>query len=185
MLRNPEVKEQFNEALLSALTHWEYQVITVVIDKKEHRDRYEVWHYHPYHYCLSILLERFVLFLRHNGYSGDVMVEARGGREDKKLKDSYIQLYRHGTDYIPPERWQERLTSRELKVKPKKANIAGLQLADLIAHPSRREILIENQLLVDNRLVFGDQISAILRQNKYYRHAQTGQISGYGKKLLP
>ena len=94
-------------------------------------------------------------------------------------------LYERGTDNIPPERWQARLTSRELKVKPKSANIAGLQLADLIAHPSRREVLIEHRLIVDDRHTFGDQICAILRQSKYHRNWRTGQIEGYGKKLLP
>jgi hypothetical protein len=170
---------------LIALARWEYDVVTVVIDKKEHRDRYQVWHYHPYHYCLQVLLERFVLFLHRRGHRGDVMVESRGGKEDRKLKDSYARLYQHGTDYIPPDRWQERLTSCELKVKPKIANIAGLQLADLIAHPSRREVLIEQQLIVDNRRIFGDQICAILRQSKYLRDQRTGRIEGFGKKLLP
>ncbi len=184
-LRDPEVEQRFNTALLTALARWDYRVITVVLDKRAHRDQYQVWHYHPYHYCLAVLLERFVLFLHYNNHRGDVMVEARGGKEDNKLKDSYSRLYEHGTDNIPPERWQERLTSRELKLKPKSANVAGTQLADLIAHPSRREVLIERQLLVDNRDVFGDQICAILRQSKYHRNARTGQIEGYGKKLLP
>jgi len=78
-----------------------------------------------------------------------------------------------------------RLTSKELKIKPKRANIAGLQLADLIAHPSRREILLEKDLLSDERKVFGDQICRILRRDKYLRNQRTGQIWGYGKKLLP
>jgi hypothetical protein len=90
-----------------------------------------------------------------------------------------------GTDHIPPERWQARLTSRELKAKPKAANIAGLQLADLIAHPSRREVLLELGLTADARDTFGDQICAILRQSKYYRNQRTGEIAGYGKKLMP
>jgi hypothetical protein len=130
-------------------------------------------------------LERFVLFLHYGDHRGDVMVEGRGGAEDLKLKESYARLYARGTDYIPPDRWQARLTSGELKVKPKSANIAGLQLADLVAHPSRREVLLERQLIVDKRDIFGDQICAILRQSKYYRNGQTGQIAGYGKKLLP
>ena len=113
------------------------------------------------------------------------MVESRGSKEDKKLMESYTRLYQRGTDHIPVDRWQARLTSHELKAKPKNANIAGLQLADLIAHPSRREILIEHQLITDNRDVFGDQICAILRQSKYNRNKYTGQIEGYGKKLLP
>jgi hypothetical protein len=126
-----------------------------------------------------------VLFLHYNHHRGDVMVEARGGKEDAKLKDSYMRLYERGTDHIPAERWQERLTSHELKLRPKTANVAGTQLADLIAHPSRREVFIESRLLVDDRDVFGDQICAILRQSKYYRNLRTGQIEGYGQKLLP
>lgn len=184
-LRNPETEQKFNTILLTSLARWEYRVITVVIDKKAHRDQYQVWHYHPYHYCLAVLLERFVLFLHYTDHRGDVMVESRGGKEDSKLRDSYTRLYKLGTDNIQPERWRERLTSHELKVKPKSANIAGLQLADLIAHSSRREVLIEHQLMVDDRDTFGDQICAILRQSKYYRSWQTGKIAGYGKKLLP
>jgi hypothetical protein len=184
-LRDRETEQRFNTVLLTALARWEYRVVTVVIDKKTHRDQYLVWRYHPYHYCLEVLLERFVLFLHYADHRGDVMVESRGGREDSKLKDSYARLYDRGTDNIPPERWRTRLTSRQLKVKPKSANIAGLQLADLIAHPSRREVLIEHQLIVDDRNTFGDQICAILRQSKYHRNWRTGQIEGYGKKLLP
>jgi hypothetical protein len=184
-LRDPSIEADFNQALLDALTRWEYCVITVVIDKKAHRDRYQVWHYHPYHYCLAVLLERFVLFLRAGSHRGDVMVESRGGKEDGKLKESYARLYERGTDHIPPERWQHCLTSQELKVKPKSANIAGLQLADLIAHPSRREVLLEHGLVDDRRDVFGERICEILRASKYHRNRQTGRIMGYGQKLLP
>ena len=184
-LRDLEIEQRFNTALLMALARWEYHVVTVVMDKKEHRDRYRVWHYHPYHYCLEVLLERFMLFLHYQRHRGDVMVESRGGKEDRKLKDSYARLYQQGTDNIPPKRWQAQLTSGELKVKPKTANITGLQLADIIAHPSRREVLIEQQLIVDNRNTFGEKICTILRQSKYLRNRRTGRIEGYGKKLLP
>ena len=183
-LRDPEVEQRFNATLLLALTRWDYQVITVVIDKREHRDRYQVWRHHPYHYCLQVLLERYVRFLSGNGNRGDVLIESRGGKEDLKLKDSYARLYNNGDNYLPADQWQACLTSCELKVKPKSANIAGLQLADLIAHPSRREVLIEHQLLTDDRDIFGDQICALLRQSKYQR-SRAGKIEGYGKKLLP
>lgn len=184
-LRNAETEQKFNTDLLTALARWDYRVVTVVIDKKAHRDRYQVWHHHPYHYCLSVLLERYVLFLHYGDHRGDVMIEGRGGKEDTKLKESYRRLFERGTDNIPPERWQPRLTSGELKVKPKSANISGLQLADLIAHPSRREVLIERQLVFDTRDIFGDQVCAILRQSKYLRDRRTGRIIGYGTKLLP
>lgn len=184
-LRDPEVEDRFNVALLAALARWKYRAITVVIDKRAHRDQYQLWHYHPYHYCLAVLLERFVLFLHDGVHRGDVMVEARGGKEDAKLRDSFAHLYEHGTDHVPLARWQKCFTSSELKVKPKSANVAGLQLADLIAHPSRRDVLLEHGLLADDRDIFGDRICDILRRSKYHRNERTGQIEGYGKKLLP
>ena len=55
----------------------------------------------------------------------------------------------------------------------------------LVAHPSRREIFIEQSLVADDRNTFGDQICAILGQSRYLRNERTGQIVGYGKKLLP
>jgi len=183
-LRDARVEKRFNQEILEGLERWQYHVITVVIDKKVHRDQYSVWRYHPYHYCLAVLLERFVLFLHYGKHRGDVMVESRGGNEDGKLKDSYRRLYDEGTDNIPAERWQERLSSRELKVRPKSADIAGLQLADLLAHPSRREILLTNKLIEDERDTFGDRICAILKSSKYLRSPK-GKIPGYGTKLLP
>lgn len=184
-LNDPSFHQKFNSELLGALQRWEFLVISIVIDKQEHLNRYKVWQYHPYHYCLKVLLERFVLFLHYSNSQGDVMVESRGTKEDGLLMDSFQRLYEKGTNDIPASKWQKRLTSKELKVKPKAANIAGLQLADIIAHPSRREILLEHQLIVDNRNIFGDQISEILQQSKYNRKKENGQIEGYGKKLLP
>lgn len=183
-LREADVEARFNQTILDGLERWQYRVITVVIDKKAHRDQYAVWRYHPYHYCLAVMLERFVLFLHYGNHRGDVMVESRGRAEDEKLKDSFQRLYINGTDHVPAERWQERVTSAELKIKPKTVDIAGLQLADLIAHPSRREILLDYKLIADDRDTFGSKICAILQNDKYLR-SRSGQISGYGKKLLP
>lgn len=185
VLWDDDVKERFNMALLKALARWEYKVVTVVIDKLAHREQYTVWRYQPYHYCLAVLLERYVLFLERASARGDVMVESRGAREDRQLSESYSKLYKSGTDFIDQARFQACLTSRQLKIKPKKANIPGLQLADLVAHPSRQEVLIDNGLLPDDRFTFGKRICEILRQDKYLRDSQTGKMSGYGKKLLP
>lgn len=184
-LRDPGVEAAFNQALLDALARWQYIAVTVVIDKLEHRDRYRQWQFHPYHYCLRVLLERYIYFLSDHRAQGDVMVETRGKKEDVKLKESYRRLYARGDDYIPVDRWHACLSSRELKLKPKTANISGLQLADLIAHPSRREVLLEHDLIVDSRGTFGDQICAILVHAKYNRNPRTGRIEGCGKKLLP
>jgi hypothetical protein len=150
VLKNEEIKSQFDQELLSFLKKWEYTVVTVCLDKKAHKDTYNVWRYDPYHYCLALLLERYTFFLESIFEQGDVMGESRGGKEDRRLKASFEKLWNEGTQYISPQRFHDVFTSKQLKVKPKSNNISGLQLADLIAHPSRNEILSDRSFR-DNR----------------------------------
>ncbi|TYO99978.1 uncharacterized protein DUF3800 [Geothermobacter ehrlichii] len=179
VLKDPEVRGRFDKQLLRLLTDWQYSVISVCIDKKNHKDTYQVWRYEPYHYCLAVLLERYFFFLNEKGCQGDVMAESRGGKEDMRLKKSFAALWDEGTEYIPAEKFHGVLTSKQLKVKPKTNNVAGLQLADLLAHPSRNEILKEKDLLESGLRPFGQEIVKILRE-KYYQ--RDGRV--FGKKFI-
>ena len=180
-LRDPRTREAFDADLLAVLKRWEYTVVTVVIDKLEHRNQYQVWRHDPYHYCLMVMLERYVFYLKQLGCCGDALAESRNGKEDRRLKNAFSRLWEQGTDFVSADKFQDVLTSRQLKVKPKQNNISGLQLADLLAHPSRREILLEAGKIEDKRAdVFGDKVTKILME-KYYRRG--GKI--YGRKLLP
>lgn len=161
-LKDPNIRSKFNYELLRLLQSWEYVVISVCLDKKKHKETYTTWRYDPYHYCLEMLLERYVLFLDRISSRGDTMAESRGGKEDRRLKDSFHRLWEQGTHFLSAERIQATLTSSQLKIKPKANNIAGLQLADLIAHPSRNEILNENKLLHTNLAPFAKEVINIL-----------------------
>jgi len=161
------------------MREWEYTVITVCIDKKKHKETYNVWRYDPYHYCLAVLLEYFVFFLERIKGCGDVMSESRGGKENRRLMDSFSRLWQNGTEYLAPEKFQKVLTSKQLKVKLKLNNISGLQLADLIAHPSRNEILREHGLLESDIAPFARLVIDVL-QCKY----DQSKDCIYGKKLL-
>ena len=111
------------------------------------------------------------------------MAESRGGEEDAKLKEAYRRVYQEGTRFREVRFFQQVLTSKEVKLKPKSANIAGLQLADLLAYPSKQEILIEKRKIEDTGDKFGKGICKCI-QSKYSRNLLDGQISGYGKKFL-
>ncbi len=178
-LKNQKLKNKFDSELLTYLKNWDYTVITVCLDKKAHKDTYQVWRYDPYHYCLALLLERFTFLLEQKQTKGDVMAESRGGKEDKRLKKSFLTLWEEGTDYLLPERFQNILTSKQLKVKPKSNNISGLQLADILAHPSRNEILNENNMLDRPLAPFANEVIKIL-QGKYYQH----KGNFFGKKFI-
>jgi hypothetical protein len=179
VLTDDQTRLAFDAELLHYMREWDYTVISICLDKKAHREAYQVWRYDPYHYCLKILLERYVFFLDGKHGKGDVMSESRGGKEDVRIKESFERLWLKGTDFVPAERFQSVLTSRQLKCKPKANNIAGLQLADLIAHPSRDEILNENGFKESDLASFSKQIIDILR-SKYYQ--RNGIV--YGKKFI-
>jgi hypothetical protein len=182
-LNDPNVEAGFNQEILDAVGRWEFVAFTVVIDKLEHQKRYSVWQSDPYHYCLHVLVERYVLWLERRDAAGDVMAESRGGREDRRLKASFERVFDKGTTFISAERIRGRLTSRQLKVKNKSNNIAGLQLADLVAHPGFRAALARanREALPDT---FGGKIARILEESKYDK-SDTGRIEGWGRKVLP
>lgn len=163
--------------------HQDYILITVVLDKKAHIKKYEDAAFHPYHYCLSVLLERYCGLLNFHNSRGDVMAESRGGEEDKKLKIAYINIYDNGTWFRSSNFFKNVLTSKEIKIKPKTTNISGLQLADLIAYPIKRNILIEKGKLINTDIVFGDEIYKAI-ENKFNRNLFTGKVDGYGKIFL-
>ncbi len=182
ILQDRKKEELFNADLLDLLKSSDYTVISVLIDKLEHVERYNVWKYDPYHYCLEVLIERYIFFLKDIGAVGDVMIESRGGKEDMRLKKSFSNLYASGSNYLPASLFSKFLTSKQLKVKPKSANIAGLQIADLLAHPSRKEILRDREIGKEDTYTFGNEIIKILKEKYYHKN---GKITGYGKKILP
>ena len=110
------------------------------------------------------------------------LVERSDRRRTTRLAqrgDKLDQLRRQGTEYLAPERFQQFLTSRQLKVKAKGLNISGLQIADLIAGPSRNEILSDHSLITLMPDWYSDEVINIL-QEKYDRVGD----KVYGKKLL-
>lgn len=183
VLKDKEIRTKFDEALLRIISETDFTVITVVLDKQEYIKLYKEFRYDPYHYCLSVLLERYVHYLDKKGLYGDVLAESRNKKENRRLKKEFHRLYEIGTQHIAEKEISRVLTSSEIKIKSKENNIAGLQLADLLAHPSRREILLEKQKIEDYRKnIFAERIVDILKI-KY--DSQDGEIYSFGKNLLP
>lgn len=184
VLRDEGKAEAFNRDLLQIIDDQPFLVMTVVIDKKEHLDRYQVWRFDPYHYCLQCLVERYVNWLRRHDLTGDVIIEARFKKADKKLKASFLQLWERGTGPLAPQIMQRHLLSKEIGLVPKSANVAGLQICDLLAHPSAREMRREREGLEPYQ-DFGSEIVRLLVEKKYARNPRTRSIEGWGTKWLP
>ena len=169
-LNDPDIRRQFDTELLSLIQNWEFDVITICLDKKKHSRAYHNSPLGPYHHCMRALIETYCHLLASRTITGDVMVEARGKKEDRRLKEEFRAVWDNGIEEIPAQRIQQLLTSRDLKIKPKNANVAGLQLADILANPSRSEILHARGLLNRDLAPFAKLIRGILMQ-KYYGQA--------------
>jgi hypothetical protein len=112
------------------------------------------------------------------------MAESRGGKEDRLLAESYTRIYERGGWMIRAGSFQSALASRQLKLKDKRANIAGLQLADLLGHPVKQWVLQQCGLLECKTATFGQQIMEVA-ESKFNRHLYDGRVEGYGYVLFP
>ncbi len=184
VLREEAKRQQFDGLILELMEESKYRTFTVVIGKREHRAKYAVWQFQPYHYCMTVMLERYVRWLDRIDAIGDVLAESRGKKENKQLSKAYRRIYTRGTDHVPDRLFKARLTSAEIKLKAKAENIAGLQLADLIASPSCRE-LICRQTKQPMTAEFGQKVVEILYKKKYLRSIYDGHVPGWEPSGCP
>ena len=125
------------------------------------------------------MLERYCGFLKFGRHHGDVMAESRGGKEDTLLKAAYEAVYKGGTLYRSKEFFQDTLTTKEIKVKKKEANVAGLQLADMFALPARKRMLFDVKR--GGAPKFHLKELSEIAELKYNARFLTGRTEGYGK----
>lgn len=183
VLQNPEKEKAFNLELLKIMEAGKFGIIGVVIDKKSHKRKWGNIAAHPYHYCLLAIVQRFVGFLNYWNARGDVVAESRGGKEDMQLKSEFTHIYESGSSYVSANVFQKALSSKEIKLRKKEQNIAGLQVSDLFAHPCKQDVLLDNQRIDKYYGKFGKKLLKIA-EAKYNRREINGQIKGYGKVFI-
>jgi hypothetical protein len=182
ILCDDERRPSFDAGLLEIVSRARFKMICVALDKQTHQSQY-AYPFHPYHYCLATMLERYSGWLNYKSVVGDVMAESRGKEEDLQLKQAYRRVYESGSIYFSHDKYQKALTSRDIKVRPKSANIAGLQLADVLAYPVKQALMVKRGIVPDPGDVFGKKLFGAV-EPKFNRNEWRGQVDGYGIKWL-
>lgn len=181
IFEDQRILESFNQELLRLLAESNYVIINVTLDKAQHLKRYK-YPDHPYAYCVHVMLERYVFWLNQYRKQGDVLAESRG-KEDLHLKRVYRAIWQDGTSFKKPDFFQKALTSKEIKIKPKLNNIAGHQIADMLAYPLREKIFYERNIRTQNfkgkfsELVYNAVVGKI-------RKGTWGKLKGFGEIFL-
>ncbi|MEQ8426855.1 MAG: DUF3800 domain-containing protein [Gammaproteobacteria bacterium] len=183
ILRKSEKQEQFNALIMDLFLSADYVVITALIDKLWLLKQTHWQRNHPYHYLMEILVEKYAQFLERQNSIGDIMPESRQAK-DKLLQNEFTRVKRYGTDFVDRSRVNSVIRGSKLKFRKKKDNIAGLQLCDLLAHPSH--IYVRSLMgHAVNLGPFATRVADILINRKYDRSPWGGKIVGYGIKHLP
>lgn len=183
LLNDPNKRDLFNRSIQRAMITTPFVVITALLDKRGMLNQPHWQNQHPYHYLMEILVEKYTQFLERKDDVGDIMPEGRKGKKDKALQVAFEEVLENGTYYVSSSRIKKRIHSKILKIRYKPDNISGLQLCDLIAHPSH--MTIRDWMHGDVSLGdFAVQVREILMHSKYDR-SSLGQIKGYGYKWFP
>ncbi|MBL4751535.1 MAG: DUF3800 domain-containing protein [Amylibacter sp.] len=182
VLKDLQKRAEFDDFIINLFSELDFKIITVLIDK-QWMLRQEHWNsQHPYHYLMEVMVEKYAQLLERCDSIGDIMPEARQGKPDRKLQATFETVRQAGTRYCNSERICFRIPSKNLKFRTKKDNISGLQLCDLLAHPSHFNIReLEGHDV--NVGAFARRLIEIMNVNKYDRSIY-GRIRGYGTKYF-
>lgn len=135
-LKDANFREKFYKKLNEAMRKWDYSVIAVVVDKQRHKQAYGDAALDPYNLSLALVAERLVFESDARGVKAKMVAESRGSHLDIRLKRAWEAIKETGTYYVQGKRFREKVA--DFAFCNKKDNVAGLQLADLVATPIGR-----------------------------------------------
>lgn len=144
---DPKLREAFLEALDELVRSAPFRIISCVIDKQKHVEKYGFAAWNPYTIALKMCMERLLLFLRANCAKGrkvHVVFECRGREEDAELELEFRRIVAGQSTWG----WVNRDFSDfewEPRFAKKAVNSTGLQLADLTARPLALQVLRPEQ----------------------------------------
>ncbi|NOH04721.1 MAG: DUF3800 domain-containing protein [Chloroflexi bacterium] len=173
-LGSVDKRQEFYEAINDLLAGLDMTILAAVILKKAHLSHYGDGARHPYHLSLEFLMERYSMMMRRKAKNVDgyMMAESRGVNEDHLLKNEFFNLKRFGT------RFQTDFDNvTNFWMEKKKANIAGLQIADLVAYPIAAKVLRPDLEQRSFEIVSGKLDKAPASKG--------GGVLGYGLKIFP
>ncbi|HET6440822.1 MAG TPA: DUF3800 domain-containing protein [Phycisphaerae bacterium] len=170
-IEEPAFRQQFFAGLNELVASLNFKVVACAIRKDEHLARYGVAALDPYMLSLDVLVERFCFEVGEVADGGTIVAERRNPTLDNKLELAFLNLKIQGTQYVPASQIGQRIAG--LTLRSKKDNIAGLQLADLVATPIGRGLLGKKDL----------QDYEIIRSK--FRTNWRGEYKGFGLIVLP
>ncbi len=140
ILKDSAIRKLFLGDISDFVESIPFTLFISAIRKDLHKEKYGKSALNPYSLALEFTMERILQCMENIGESElPIIAEARGRNEDRDLRAAFQQLMQNGTRYHSADRF--RRLKCPLTFRRKYDNIAGMQIADLCAHPCARHIL--------------------------------------------
>ena len=170
-MKERDFREEFYGRLNELVESLDFKVVACAVRKEKHLARYGVAALDPYMLSLHVLVERFCFEIGNTSGGGLMLAERRNPTLDHELELAFLNLKIQGTRYLQATQIENRIAA--LNMRAKSENIAGLQLADLVATPIGRHVLGKKDHK-DYRII----------ESKFRRDFR-GSHAGYGLVILP
>jgi hypothetical protein len=168
ILIQPETRYSFMSDLGKLIQDLDFTIISVVIEKLHLKEKYIEPH-NPYNMAMMYGLERVFNYLhgKEQHKTTPIIFESRGKKEDQELELEFRRVC-DGKNYL------NKPLPFEIIFGHKQTNTCGLQIADLVARPIGRYILLPEQ---------ENQAFTILKEKLYCDNL--GCFEGLGIKHVP
>ena len=175
-MSNHEFRGRFFNGLQGLIQELDFKIVACVIKKQDHLQKYGLSALDPYLLSLSVLVERFIFECGSAG--GTIVAEARNLTLNNALDLAFLDLKIRGTTYISATKIQRRI--HNFAIRPKRDNITGLQVADVVATPIGRHAM--RKPTYPEYCAQRDFFSVVKPK---FRQAWNGVIEGMGPVILP
>lgn len=134
-----DFRKKFYNDFEKFITQSNITIVACVILKNKHFAKYGLEAKDPYLLSFDNLLNRLVFDVNDNE-KGKVIAESRDSILDNQLEISYLSARVEGTNKVQPSELKQKLEN-SISFGKKSENIAGLQIADMVATPIARHYL--------------------------------------------
>ena len=138
-LTDSAFRERFYGSLNDLMSRLEYRVIACAIRKPDLLKRHGAKVREPYSLSLRVVAEQLCIAVGDEPDGGAIIAESRGPTLDPELKKTWEGLRLEGTNYLTARTLKENIV--DFRIRSKQANIAGLELADLVVSPIGRHVI--------------------------------------------
>ncbi len=169
---NKPFREKFYKGLNGIIKETEFTLISSIVDKLKHKEKYKALAIDPYTLSLEIIIERFVKLLEETKEKGIIIAESRGQQLDNELNLAFLDLKIRGTRFLRPKEVVDSIEA--FNIRKKEENIAGLQFVDSLVTPVGRRYCGRKNFYIDYDAI-----------KSKFRKIECGKYKGYGLIIVP